>query len=76
MTFSDQPLVTAAYTIQPEFKERIERMAEDEDPGGKPNASKVMRRILREYFASLDSTKTSKPAPAPTGKAAKVVTPA
>jgi len=52
---SEETLVPAAYTIPDTDKARIERMAREQDL----NASQVMRRILREYFAQLDApTKT------------------
>jgi hypothetical protein len=64
--------MTVSYSIRADQDERLKREVKAQDL----TASQIVRRLLDEYFASLDSTKTSKPAPAPTGKAAKVVTPA
>lgn len=48
-------LVPAAYTIPAGTKERIEKLAKEEDL----NPSQLVRRILREYFEELDAA--SKP---------------
>jgi len=57
------PTVVAAYSIPADFKERIEKMAKDQDL----NASQLVRRILRDYFERLDAEavkpKAHKPEP-------------
>lgn len=65
-------LMTVSYSIRADQDERLKREVKAQDL----TASQIVRRLLDEYFASLDSTKTSKPAPDQTGKAAKVATPA
>ncbi len=46
-----EEIVVAAYGIPAEIKERIERTAKEQDL----NASQFVRRILREYFESVDA---------------------
>jgi hypothetical protein len=63
--------VTVAFVIRADHSDRLAQMAKADDR----SVSSVIRLILDDYFARVDA-ETSKPAPAPTGKAAKVATPA
>lgn len=46
-----EPVVSASYTLPESMKERIERMAAQQDL----NASQVARRIFSEFFDRLDA---------------------
>lgn len=50
-------LITAAFTIPTSDKARIDQMAKEQDPHN-PNASRIMREILKAFFASQDPKKT------------------
>lgn len=57
MTETQAPnYVPASYSIPQDFKERIERMAAE----AMSNPSIVVRRILADYFAKLDTPTNGK----------------
>jgi len=59
MTHTTDDLVTAAFTIPQSDKARIDQMAKEQDPHN-PNASRIMREILKEFFATKDTPTKSK----------------
>ncbi len=58
----DEPnFVTGTYSIPPEWKDRIEQEAKEQDL----NTSQYMRRILAYFWASKAAKRAATPEPAP-----------
>lgn len=57
MTAEAEQLVTAAYSIPQDIKDRLEQDAAKQDL----KTSQLVRRILRDYFERLDALDAAKP---------------